>query len=240
MHTVLRHRPTPLLLNQMIETAGSDRDQALLRTFVHTALWKSEAMALRVGDVDLMQFWLRVTISKSHLDDRLPLTQELHAALGAWLRSYATRVGRQLRPDDYLFPARKAGRFRWRTAAGGTRVRFMAPETWDPSRPMHKPEKVVQAALARVDLPTKGEGCHTLRRASARALFDQLTQDKGYDSALRVVSAFLHHKSSTTTELYLGLDAERERRDEWLRGRPFLSIATGGRVVALAERPQIG
>jgi integrase len=116
----------------------------------------------------------------------------------------------------------------------------MAPEIWDPSRPMHKPEKVVQAALARIGLPTKGEGCHTLRRASARALFDQLTQDKGYDSALRVVSAFLHHKSSTTTELYLGLDAERERRDEWLRGRPFLSTATGGRVVAFAERPQTG
>ncbi len=40
---------------------------------------------------------------------------------------------------------------------------------------------------------------------------------------MRVVSAWLHHKNASTTERYLGLDVERKRRAEWLRGRDFLS-----------------
>jgi len=50
-----------------------------------------------------------------------------------------------------------------------------------------------------------------------------MSSDVGYDAALRTVSAMLHHKSSATTEQYLGLSSERKRRDDRLRGRPFLS-----------------
>ena len=90
---------------------------------------------------------------------------------------------------------------------------------------MTHPERVVQSALALVGLPTDHEGVHTLRRAGARNFFDFLVADPsfGYDGALRTVSAFLHHKNVATTEHYLGLSSERERRDKVLRGQRFLA-----------------
>ncbi len=97
-------------------------------------------------------------------------------------------------------------------------------------------ERVVKAALQREGLPANGEGAHTLRRAAARAFFDEVTQDKVYDSALRVVSAWLHHKTSSTTESYLGLESERKRRDEWLRGREFLTSPESAEVIQFPTR----
>jgi integrase len=218
--TVLRQRPEMAVIAEMVDTAGSDRDRALLLTLAHTALRKSEVTAIRVGDVDLANGWLRVLISKSHLKDSLPITADLDAELRRWFQSYAEAIGRPLISADHVFPARRTAGYRWRTEADGTR--FRAPDTWRPYKPLTHAERVVQAALVRVGLPTTGEGAHTLRRAAARAFFDALTQDKGYDSALRVLSAWLHHSNSTTTERYLGLSVERQRRDEWLRGKDFL------------------
>ena len=218
--TVLRQRPSPTTLNEMVRTAPNDRDRALLQTLIHTALRKSEVAAIRVNDVDLDEGWLIVRITKSHLEDRLPITVQLNSDLRRWMRTYATDIGRPLAADDHLFPARHSPGFRWRTEPDGMRVRFRAPDIWLPQAPMAHAERVVHDALHRVGLPTIGEGAHTLRRAAARAFFDELTQDRGYDSALRVVSAWLHHKNSSTTEQYLGLDLERKRRDEWLRGNP--------------------
>src|SRR5690606_30101648 len=95
-------------------------------------------------------------------------------------------------------------------------------------------ERVVQGALGALGYPTRGEGCHTVRRSVARAFFDSMATDTGYDAALRTVSAMLHHKSSATTEIYLGLTSERVRRDSLLRGRPFLS-ALGAPVAEIVE-----
>ncbi len=57
----------------------------------------------------------------------------------------------------------------------------------------------------------------------ARALFDALCSQAGYDGAIRTVSSLLHHASAATTERYLGLSTEQERRDQMTRGKPFLS-----------------
>lgn len=78
-------------------------------------------------------------------------------------------------------------------------------------------------AIAALGLPSKDQGTHTIRRAVARAFFDSMAGEQGYDAALRTVSALLHHRSSATTEAYLGLSSERERRDKRLRGQPFLT-----------------
>lgn len=58
---------------------------------------------------------------------------------------------------------------------------------------------------------------HTLRRSAARALFDRLATE-GYDGALRLVQAMLHHAQSSTTEHYLGLTLDKKRRDDIIRG----------------------
>lgn len=221
--TVLRQRPSPSALNEMIDSAENERDRALIATLIHTALRRNEVLSITVGDLDLPNGWMRVYISKSKVEDQLPVTSNLDRELRRWLLAYASALGRQLSPEDHLFPAKKAGVYQWRTNADGTRTKYRTSDRWVPDRAMSHPERAVKAALAAAGRPTKGEGCHTLRRAAARAFFDELTGEGGYDAALRVVSAWLHHKNSTTTERYLGLDAERQRRDEWLRGREFLS-----------------
>lgn len=232
--TVLRQRPDPQALNQIIDNAENARDRALLCTLIHTALRRNEVLRLTVGDLSLADGWMNVYISKSQLEDRLPLTANLERELRRWLLRYAADLGRPLAPGDRLFPARKAGVFRTDTQPDGTRALSRTQPTWVPDKPMSHPERAVKAALAAAGRPTLHEGCHTLRRAAARAFFDELTTESGYDSALRIVSAWLHHKNSTTTERYLGLDVERKRRDEWLRGREFLSPSRGS-VVAMAN-----
>jgi len=170
------------------------------------------------------------------LEDEMPVTAGLARVLRRWLVSYAAHIGRPLAPEDYLFPARKSGGYRWRTEPDGKRGRFRAPDTWMLDKAMRHPERVVKNALAAAGRPTQGEGCHTLRRAAARAMFDDLSGEGGYDSALRVVSAWLHHSNSTTTEKYLGLDVERKRRDEWLRGKEFLAPSQTAEVIQFPSK----
>ena len=65
---------------------------------------------------------------------------------------------------------------------------------------------------------THQEGIHAIRRSAARGLFEELVL-LGYDGALRIVQAMLHHASSAMTELYLGLSVDRKKRDDLLKGR---------------------
>lgn len=88
---------------------------------------------------------------------------------------------------------------------------------------MTHPERVVQDALRMAGVRVEpGEGVHTLRRSVARGFFDAAAE-AGYDGALRTTAALLHHQSTQTTELYLGIAADRLRRDATLRGQPFLT-----------------
>jgi len=46
-----------------------------------------------------------------------------------------------------------------------------------------------------------------------------------------------HHASSSTTDAYLGLTGERERRNKSLHGKPFLTaMVTTDNVVQLSRR----
>ncbi len=93
--------------------------------------------------------------------------------------------------------------------------------------------------MTRLGLLVTQEGTNTIRRRVARAFFDSMADDQGYDAALRTVSALTHHSSSATTEHYLREpSSERKRRDERLGVQPFLAA-----VIQTAEvlplRPDI-
>lgn len=222
----LRQQPTADVMWRMLDATPDRRDRALLATACNTGLRASEIAALRVGDVNLERLSLRVRISKSSTEDDMPITSDLDTELTSWLDYYAQRclddLDRLLQPSDYLFPARRGPLFRWRTLPDGTREQFQDPSNLDPLRPVQKLHRIAQQALWRVGLPTTHEGIHTIRRGVARAYFDRLVSEDGYDGALRVVSAFLHHSNVSTTETYLGLSSERKKRDETLRGRSLL------------------
>lgn len=220
--TKKRLQPPPHVLLAMLDSAHSARDRCYLATAANTALRASEINRLRVSDVDLEAERLRVWISKTKEEDLMPISSDLDAELRIWMIKYAEDIGRPLRGEDHLFPARKGSRYVWRKNAEGVQERGRTEPSWLPGTPITKVQKIVQEALAAVGLPTKHEGVHTLRRAVARAYFDRLAV-QGYDSALRQTMSLLHHKSSATTEHYLGLSSEREQRDKSLAGKPFLT-----------------
>lgn len=66
-----------------------------------------------------------------------------------------------------------------------------------------------------------GQGVHLMRRSMARALYDQLVEQR-VDDPIRVVMCALGHKSPDTTERYLGLKADRERRNDLLASGKLL------------------
>ncbi len=97
-----------------------------------------------------------------------------------------------------------------------------------PTVRISKPALIIQRALSR-QLGTetlRGEGVHTVRRSVARILFDQASEH-GHDNALRVAAALLGHSSTQTTEIYLGIDRDRQKRDEILRGKSLFPPSRG-------------
>ena len=218
-----RLQPPPETLLRLVDLVAEGRDRAFIALIINTGFRAGTATSIRVGDVDLDEFRISVAIKKTRQEDAFPITADLAAELDRWLRRYALDLGRPLGRDDFLFPSRKASVFSRQIATEGPPVRLRTAPRWVPSKQMTHPERVVQGALRGAGLPTRGEGVHTVRRAVARAFFDSMATTTGYDAALRTVSAMLHHKSSATTEHYLGLSSERARRDEILRGRAFLT-----------------
>jgi integrase len=221
----------PHELLELLELTSDPRERAMLAVGMNTALRASEIADLRIADVDLPSGYLTVRITKSHLEDAMPITEELDSELRRWLVKYQVEMGRILSPEDHLFPAREPGHWRapGEVVAGSTATREMPngrvyvygrPR---PDRRLNKPAAVVQRALTRLGLSFgTGEGFHTLRRSIARAFYES-RRGEGHEYALRDTSALLHHSGSHITEQYLGLDPERRRRDTALRGQPFLS-----------------
>lgn len=227
----VRQQPDTAMLWRLIESPTEPRDRAVLAIAANTGLRANEIADLRIGDVDLDALDLTVRITKSSTEDRMAITADLADELRRWLTYYAewkaSALGQPLVDLDYLLPVRCGPRYRWRTNDDGTRERFQVETGYDPQRPVTKLHLIAQAALKSQGLETRHEGIHTIRRAVARACFDMLTDEKGYDGALRVVSSLVHHSNVSTTETYLGFTKERLTRDEHLRGKSLLGPRPG-------------
>lgn len=235
-----RQQPPPSLLLQLLDQAECAMHRAYLATAINTACRASEITGMRVGDVDFARSEVFVTVVKTREEDEMPLTADLERELRLWLVEYAELLGRPLRADDYLFPARTGNTIstHYLDETSGQRIYVRTPFVWHPDRPVQRTEKIVKHALAAVGLPTRYEGTHTIRRAVARAYFDSLSTELGYDAGLRTVSALLHHSNMATTERYLGLSSERKRRDETMRGKAFLTAMVSQENVVPLRRAQ--
>ncbi len=153
-----RQQPGPEVLLGLLDRAANPRDRAYLATAMNTGLRQNEILRLRVRDVDLDQGSLFVFISKSKVEDALPITADLAAELRRWLTRYAADLPVRLSGEHYLFPALSGNRFRKCENADGTWSTVNESGRWVPGKPMSHPERVVQAALSSAGLPTKGEG----------------------------------------------------------------------------------
>lgn len=213
-------------IRALIECTDNPRDRAMLATACNTGLRASDLVALRVRDVDLDAGVICVVIKKTGDVDRLPITSDLDSELRSWLTWYSERLSlldKVLEPESLLFPA-----LGYNNVRHGRKIHLYG----DPQvhRPLAHPARVVQRALERIDIHVvTGEGFHTLRRSVGRLVFEQASES-GHDAALRLTAALLGHKSTQTTEGYIGVSADRRKRDELLKGKSFLDIAPTGRA----------
>ena len=227
MDGISRARPdTPkirLMLNAtemlaMLEQSSNPCERVALALGMNTGLRANDIRHLTIFDASLAGGVIQTEIRKTRKMDIKPITTELHGELIRWLNTYATYMNLTSRadlPNEWLL----VPSYRNPTPAELARHIRLRPTQ------MHThPWRMVQRPLARMGYPTVGEGFHTLRRSSARALFESL-RDSGEarDHALMVVQAFLNHADTRQTQHYLGLNQERAIRDALLKDQPFLT-----------------
>lgn len=223
-----RLRVPVLNFARMLDAAGDPRDRVVIALGLYLLLRESEIRLLRLGDVDLTTGTIAVVVPKSSKTDAMPICVELDRELRRWLTFYSEHADRSLRPTDALVPSWRCGRPE--PLPSGI-YRVASSDVFEPSRHYSTPHRSVQAALIACGYATHDEngkslqeGVHTLRRSAARARFDALA-GMGVDKALRHVQATLHHAHVSTTEHYIGLDADMEDRDNMLRGEIMFPVA---------------
>lgn len=226
----LRLTETELL--EMIEAAEEPRDRAMLAHLVNTGCRAAELTRITLGAVDRDHGTIYTEVVKSRVSDQMPITADLGEELDLWLPRYREIVaGGPLQPSWYLYPRR---RIKW-----GEGKEYVSVYTPEQPASYNTVRDVVRTGLRSVGYPEAlldREAVHTIRRSVARLYFDMLL-GVGYSHAIREVQALLHHKSSITTERYIGLDHDRARRDATLKGRPFIlgrareARANDGRVI---------
>lgn len=202
---------------------------------MNTGMRANDIRRLTVFDASLAGGEIQTMIRKTRKFDRKPITMELHWELVKWLNTYADFMGRESRADLegewLLVPS-------YRNSAPAEREQRVHLR---PLQVHTNPWRMVQRPLARMGYPTKGEGFHTLRRSSARALFESLRDGgEGRDHALMIVKEFLNHSSVVQTEGYLGLNQERAIRDNLLKDRPFLTALAGTEQSRAASTRETG
>ena len=205
---------------RLFDACESSTERVVIATGLYLFLRASEQQGIQLRHVNLADGEIDVWRRKTKAWDTMPISAELDG----YLREQITWLTSELGADGeaFLMPIRTR-RLRHDPVTGQL-LRGTAP--YDVTRPFSTPHRVVQSVLARCGYPTKHEGEHTLRRSGARAYFDELAGN-GYDGALRRVQSMLGHSSSLMTEIYLGLDLDRVKRNDDLRGKPmFTSDAT--------------
>lgn len=208
----------------MLDTAEDPRDRALIAAACTLLLRKGELQTLTIGDVNLADGEVSVTIWKTKDADMMPIARELDTELRRWLTAYAEAAG-PLQDDWLLFPARQ--QVKYSHDDGG---RFSAHHHTNfiylPHKQIGKMEDIVTRVLVEMGYTLEDrEGMHTMRRSAARWLFDRLVTE-GYDGAIRLVQAMLHHSQIVTTERYIGLTLDKKKRDDILRGEIMYPIAS--------------
>lgn len=214
----------------MLDLAANPVERVALSIGMNTGLRANDIRHLTIFDASLSTGTIQTEIRKTRKLDVKPITFDLYNELVRWLDLYASLTGLESRADLpntwLLVPS-------YRLPAPKERNRRLVIK---PTQVHTHPWRMVQRPLAKMGYPTVGEGFHTLRRSSARALFESLRESgEGRDHALMIVKDFLNHASVTQTEHYLGMNMERTIRDALMKDQPFLSRLAEGEQEKIRE-----
>jgi integrase len=224
-----------------LDTCSKPYDRVVCALGLYLFLRASEIKALRLRDIDLDAGEILVHIEKTQQVDTMPISNELDKELRRWLEWYANDVQEPLNGDMYLVPrVRRPKLANDGSGPGGGFQVMRAHGNLRPHIPCSRPHRYVQRTLVAFGIKIRDadgkslhEGVHTLRRSGARALFDELVDRGGYDGVLRLVAAMLHHKSTTMTERYLGLDVDVKKRNDLLRGQTMFAAPDTSNVISI-------
>ena len=237
---------------RLLECATQPIYRAATAIGLYAFLRAGEVSNLRIEDVDLDAGILYVYRDKPDEFDEMPICAELDAELRRWLTHYAEEMADTwgpLKPRWYLIPRLRQPSPQPLRDENGQPIRdkngrwVMAwpnPRYLPDTRVTH-PHRYIQHVLEAAGYPIRDEdgvrsreGLHTLRRSGARALYDELRSGRSHhDDANRTVQAMLGHKNFTTTEIYLGLDIDRVKRNTLLAGKPMFPQPEADNVVQL-------
>lgn len=199
-------------LHQVIEAADTEWERFVLSLAAFSFGRQQEVLTRKVGDFDLDAGLIQWYRPKTDDPDWLPIQFELDTAVRRWFIAYQEMCG-PLDPTWYAAPRREGnGRYY---------------ETCFPTMKRYSYGELVQKNVALVlGVPVetlRGQATHILRRSAARCLYDAL-RAAGVADAKEVVRAMLGHQKVSTTELYIGIQADREYRDSILKGSRFMSL----------------
>lgn len=181
---------------------------------------EGELLNTRMGDFDLTEGRIRWERPKvDDHDDLLPMFDQLQKEYLRW-RTFYFAVCPELASDKeyagvaFAIPAR-------RVLGQGRRV------TYYPNRQPRNVGHIIKGAAARaLGVPPEtltNQAAHIARRSGARTIYDRF-RDSGIDNPLGVVKAMLGHEHEATTEGYIGMDADRARRDQLVGGSKLLNF----------------
>jgi integrase len=225
----LRYRRVPKKERKMLDlhefpafldAAEQPRDRMFAALGLYLFLRASEAVNLRIRDVNLQAGTIGVTIFKTNDYDVMPISKELDRELRTWLTIYQEECG-PLKPDWHLTPAKVQTGF--------------GKHGLNPPAPISRPHDVIKRMLENYGwADTHWQGMHCLRASGARAWFNELNEGS-VDGSLRLVQTHLHHASVQMTERYLGLSADRARRDQLVHGESMFPSLDAENVVPLKK-----
>lgn len=203
-----------------LNAAADPRDRAACALGLYLFLRSSEVVSLRIRDLDLQAGTIGVTVHKTGDYDVMPISAELDRELRTWLTAYQNECG-PLHKDWFLVPAK--------TQAG------FGTHCLNPVAKISRPEEVVKKTVSTYGWEdTHWQGFHLLRASGARAWFDELNEQT-IDGALKIVQAHLHHSSVVMTERYLGLTADRAKRDRLLKGESMFPSLNAVNVIPIRK-----
>lgn len=209
----------PRLLDAAETGEMGKRDRAFIAAGLFLMCRQSELINLRIKDLNLEHDEIDVQVIKTHDRDLMPVSSELHAELTSYLEWYRAEMGEPLDGDWYLFPALVVHGFhKWRL---------------NPTARISRSQDLILRALVKIGWKDKWVGVHVLRRSAARARLE-VNIESGYDAAMREIQSWLHHASIQTTERYLQIQPDRDRRNRRTAGQPmFPSMPVADNVVEL-------
>ena len=229
---------------RLLDAAEHPQSRIIVALGLYLFLRASEVIDLDVEHVKLGDSHILVYQRKTGRYDEMPICTELDAELRRWLTWYATDVAGKhgsIQPHWPLVPPRRPSQL-WNDGSGKNGGKPWIPDfgQLNPMRRAAQIQSKAQEALRGIGWTVTAddrEGIHTLRRSGARALYEQLISvgEAARDDAIGTVQATLHHKTRALTEHYIGLEAEVEKRDSRLAGRPMFPVHQTN-VVPMLER----